>query len=330
VSKLRLSLGCWNYDRTRGLLEGRIQPDGIDLTYLNMPVEETFFRMLRHREFDVAEMSLSSYTVSLFKEQKHFIAIPVFPSRFFRHSCIYVNAAAGIREPKDLIGKKVGNPEYQMTAPVWIRGILQDEYGVPVDSVTYHTGGEEEPGRPEKLKLDLPANIRVKPIGEGDTLASMLRDGSIDALYTARMPSTYHAGGGKVKRLFENYMEVEQAYYRKTKIFPIMHTVAIRRSLYEKHPWVAMSLCKAFVQAQRETYEDLYVTAALKAMLPWLTKHVEDARALMGDDFWPYGFAPNRETLATFLRYHHEQGLSKRLLAPEELFAPETMESFRI
>jgi 4,5-dihydroxyphthalate decarboxylase len=330
VSKLRLSLGCWNYDRTRGLLEGRIQPDGIDLTYLNMPVEETFFRMLRHAEFDVAEMSLSSYTVSLFKPDQPFIAIPVFPSRFFRHSCIYVNADAGIREPKDLIGKRVGNPEYQMTAPVWIRGILQDEYGIPVDGVTYHTGGEEEPGRPEKLKIDLPPNIKVQPIGEKDTLATMIRDGGIDALYTARMPSTYHTGGGKVRRLFENYMEVEQAYYRKTRIFPIMHTVAIRRSLYEQYPWIAMSLYKAFVQSQRETYEDLYVTAALKTMLPWLTKHVEDARALMGDDFWAYGFAPNRDALATFLRYHHEQGLSKRLLAPEELFAPQTLESFKI
>jgi 4,5-dihydroxyphthalate decarboxylase len=331
VSRLRLSLGCWNYDRTRGLLEGRIQPDGIDLTYLNMPVEETFFRMLRHQEFDVAEMSLSSYTVSLSREKKNFIAIPVFPSRFFRHSCIYVNAKSGIREPKDLIGKRVGNPEYQMTAPVWIRGILQDEYGVPVDGVTYRTGGEEEPNRPEKLKLDLPPNIRVEPIGERDTLAAMIRDGGIDALYTARMPSTYKAGGeGPVRRLFEDYMEVEQAYYRKTAIFPIMHTVAIRRSLYEQHPWIAMSLYKAFVEAQRETYDDLYVTAALKAMLPWLTKHVEDARALLGDDFWPYGFAPNRQTLATFLRYHHEQGLSKRRLEPEELFAPETLESFRI
>ena len=331
MPKLRLSLGCWNYDRTRGLLEGRIQPDGIELTYLNMPVEETFFRMLRHQEFDVAEMSLSSYTVSLFKEKKNFIAIPVFPSRFFRHSCIYVNSGAGIREPKDLVGKKIGNPEYQMTAPVWIRGILQDEYGVPVDSQTYYQGGEEEPNRPEKLKIELPPNIKVAQIGERDTLSAMLREGSIDALYTARMPSTYQVGGaGRVRRLFESYMEVEQAYYRKTKIFPIMHTVAIKRSLYEKHPWVAMSLYKAFAQAQRETYEDLYVTAALKAMLPWLTKHVEDARALMGDDFWPYGFAPNRETLATFLRYHHEQGLSKRLLAPEELFAPETLESFVI
>src|ERR1044071_8415049 len=176
MSKLRLSLGCWNYDRTRGLLEGRIQPDGIDLTYLNMPVEETFFRMLRHQEFDVAEMSLSSYSVSLFKPDKPFVAIPVFPSRFFRHSCVYVNAKSGIKEPLDLIGKKIGNPEYQMTAPVWIRGILQDEYGVGVDTQTYYQGGEEEPvHRPEKLKLELPPNIKVAPIGEGQTLAGMLR-----------------------------------------------------------------------------------------------------------------------------------------------------------
>ena len=331
MSRLRLSFGCWNYDRTRGLLEGRIQPDGIDLTYLNMPVEETFFRMLRYQEFDAAEMSLSSYTVSLFREKKHFIAIPIFPSRFFRHSCIYVNTKSGIREPKDLIGKRIGNPEYQMTAPVWIRGILQDEYGVPVDTQTYLTGGEEEPNRSEKLKLDLPPNIKVQPIGPKATLAAMLRDGDIDAFYTARMPSSYKAGGlGDVQRLFENYMEVEQAYYRKTRIFPIMHTVVIRRAVYEQYPWVAMSLYKALAQSQREAYEDLYVTAALKTMLPWLTRHVEDARSLMGDDFWPYGFAPNREALATFLRYHHEQGLSKTRLEPEALFAPETMESFVI
>jgi 4,5-dihydroxyphthalate decarboxylase len=330
MSKLRLALGCWNYDRTRTLMEGSVQPDGIDLVYLNMPVEETFFRMLRHREFDIAEMSLSSYAVSLTRPEKPFIAIPVFPSRFFRHSCIYVNAKAGIREPKDLVGRSVGNPEYQMTAPVWIRGILQDEYGVPVESVTYRTGGEEEPGRPEKLKLDLPPRIKVQPIGETETLSAMLRDGGIDALYTARMPSTYRTAPDRVKRLFENYMEVEQAYYRKTRIFPIRHTVVVRRALYEQHPWIAMSLYKAFAQAQREAYDDLYVTAALKTMLPWLTKHVEDARALMGDDYWAYGFAPNRECLDTFLRYHHEQGLSKQRLKPEDLFAPETMESFKI
>jgi 4,5-dihydroxyphthalate decarboxylase len=311
------------------LLEGRVQPDGIDLNYLNMPVEETFFRMLRHREFDVAEMSLSSYTVSLFKDSP-FIAIPVFPSRFFRHSCIYVHADSGIREPKDLIGKRIGNPEYQMTAPVWIRGILSDEYGVPVNRVTYYTGGEEEPGRPEKLNLDLPDDIRVERIGPEQTLSSMLATGEIDALYTARMPSSFHTSGGKVRRLFEDFVPVEQDYYRRTGIFPIMHTVVIRREVYEKNRWVAQSLYKAFCEAQQETYKDLYETAALKAMLPWLTAHVEEARREMGQDFWPYGFEQNRKTLETFLRYHHEQGLSKQLLKPEQLFAPETLESFKI
>jgi len=331
MAKLRLNLACWNYDRTRALADGSVQPDGIDLNYLDLPVEETFFRMLRYREFEVAELSLSSYTVSLFGEQRPFIAIPVFPSRFFRHSSIYVNADAGIRTPKDLIGKRIGTPEYQMTAPVWIRGILSEHYGVPVDSVTYYTGGEEEPGRPEKIRLDLPPNIKVQPIGEAQTLSAMLASGEIDALYTARMPSTFSLRrGAAVQRLFANYKEVEQEYYRKTRIFPIMHTVAIRRDVYEQNRWVAQALYKAFVEAQRRTYEDLYMTAALKAMLPWLTSHVEETRALMGDDFWAYGFESNRASLATFLRYHHEQGLSKRPLEPEELFAPETMQSFKI
>jgi 4,5-dihydroxyphthalate decarboxylase len=330
MAKLRLNLACWNYDRTRALADGSVQPDGIDLNFLDLPVEETFFRMLRYREFEAAELSLSSYTVSLLAEQRPFIAIPIFPSRFFRHSCIYVNADANIRTPQDLIGKRIGTPEYQMTAPVWIRGILSEHYGVPVDGVTYYTGGEEEPGRPEKIPLDLPPHIKVQPIGATQTLSAMLASGEIDALYTARMPSTFSLRRGGVQRLFANYKEVEQEYYRKTRIFPIMHTVAIRRDVYEQNRWVAQSLYKAFFEAQRRTYEDLYMTAALKAMLPWLTSHVEETRALMGDDFWAYGFESNRASLATFLRYHHEQGLSKRLLEPEELFAPETMQSFKI
>ena len=330
MSKLKLSLACWNYDRTRALADGSVQPDGIDLNYLDLPVEETFFRMIRHREFDVAEMSLSSYTVSLFREPRAFVAIPIFPSRFFRHSCIFVHANAGIREPKDLIGKRVGTPDYQMTAPVWIRGILADDYGVPVDSVTYFTGGEEEPGRSEKQRLDLPARIRIQPIGASQTLAQMLADGEIDALHTARTPSTFRTRPDQVVRLFPNYREVEQRYFRDTGIFPIMHTVVIRRDVYEQNRWVAQALYKAFVAAQRRTYEDLDVTAALKTMLPWLPSHLEETRGLMGEDFWPYGFQANRKTLSTFLRYHHESGLSKRLLEPEELFASESMEAFKI
>ncbi len=330
MSRLQLTLACWNYDRTRALAEGRVPVDGVDLTYLNLPVEETFFRMLRHREFDVAELSLSSYTLSLFREDSPFIAIPIFPSRYFRHSCVYVNSDSGIREPKDLIGKRIGNPEYQMTAPVWIRGILSDEYGVPVTSVTYLSGGEEQPGRTEKIPLSLPPEIRLEAIPSDKTLSRMLETGEIDALYTARAPSTFFNGSGKVRRLFEDHKTAEREYYRKTKIFPPMHIIAIRRDVYERNRWVAQSLCKAFIAAQAEVYGELRETGALMHMLPWLTSHVEETEKLMGRDFWPYGYEPNVHALSTFLRYHHEQGLSKRLLTPKEIFAPESLEAFKI
>ncbi|MGO4350318.1 ABC transporter substrate-binding protein [Rhizobium sp. RAF36] len=328
TSSLRLSFGCWNYDRTRALMDRTVVPDGIDLVYLNMPVEETFFRMLRHKEFDIAEMSLSSYVLSHFTEEQPFVAIPVFPSRYFRHSSIYVNSTAGIRNPADLIGKRVGSPEYQMTAPVWIRGILSDEYGVKVDDVTHYTGGEEQPNRPEKLPLNLPSYIDVKRIGPQQTLSAMIREGEIDALFTARKPSSYD--GCHVKRLFEDFVQVERDYFRKTEIFPIMHTIVIRREIYERHRWIAQSLYKAFAEAQARIYRDLEETAALKVMLPWLNAHVEEARRIMGDDYWSYGFKQNRQTLDTFLRYSHEQGLSKRRLQPEDIFVPETMENFVI
>src|SRR5947209_5238921 len=207
--------------------------------------------MLRYKEFDVAEMSLSSYVLSLFGPERPFIAIPVFPSRSFRHSCIYVHAASGIRTPKDLIGKRVGTPEYQLTATVWIRGILSDEHGVPVDSVVYFTGGEEAPGRPEKLRLELPPGIRVERIGPEQTLSSMLACGDIDALYSPRMPSSFRSGAGTVKRLFEDFATIEREYFARTGIFPIMHTVVVRRDVYERNRWVAQSLSKAFCAAHQ-------------------------------------------------------------------------------
>ncbi len=328
MTDLPLTLACWDYDRVVPLIDGRVRPKGIDLRFLNMIVEETFFRMARHREFDVSEMSMSSYVVSLFKPDRPFVAIPVFPSRFFRHSCIYVNADAGIAAPKDLIGKRFGCPEYQMTAPVWIRGILSDHHGVPVDGPTYVTGGEETPNRDEKIALDLPSNFRLERIGPEDTLALMLADGRIDAFHTARKPSTYD--GIRVKRLFPNYVEVERAYWSDTGIFPIMHVIAIRREVYEANRWIAMNLFQAFREAQSLCYKGLRETAALKAMLPWFNAHVEETLDFMGEDFWPYGVDRNRHALDVFLRYHHEQGLSPRKLEVNEMFAPETYEEFVI
>jgi len=330
MKKLRLTLACWDYDRTRALSDGTIRPDGIDLVYLTQPVEETFFRMMRYREFDCSEMSLSSYVASLNSQDPPFIAVPAFPSRFFRHSCIFVSAKSGIRKPEELKGKRVGVPEYQMTAPVWIRGILSDDYGVKVTDVEHLSGGEEEPGRDEKLKLDLPSSIRLKPIGPEQTLSRMLAAGELDALVTARAPSTFKSQPAAVKRLFPNYVELEKEYYRRTKIFPIMHTLVIRREVYDANPWVAQSLYKAFVAAKAKAYELYDQTAALPAMVPWLVPQLEEARREMGEDWWPYGLEPNRHVLETFLRYHHEQGLSKRRFTPEELFARETLQSFKV
>jgi 4,5-dihydroxyphthalate decarboxylase len=330
MSKLRLTLACWDYDRTRALADGSVAPEGIDLVYLNQPVEETFFRMARFQEFDVSEMSLSSYSASLAKGNSPFIAIPAFPSRFFRHSCIFVSAKSGITRPEQLKGRRVGVPEYQMTAPVWIRGILSDEHGVKVTDCTHHSGGEEEPGRVDKLKIDLPEDIKLSSIDESKTLSRMLADGELDALVTARAPSTFHSEPGKVKRLFPDYVAAEKDYWRRTRIFPIMHTVVIRLDVYDRNRWVAQALYKAFAAAKAKAAAMYDQTAALYSMLPWTTAHAEEARRDMGEDWWPYGLEPNRKVLDTFLRYHHEQGLSKRRLQPEELFAPETLQTFRV
>jgi 4,5-dihydroxyphthalate decarboxylase len=314
----------------RALADGSVTAEGIDLICMKHVVEETFFRMARYREFDLAEMSLSSYTVSLSKPDRPFVAIPVFPSRMFRHGFIYTSDKSGIREPKDLAGKRVGTPEYQLTAPVWIRGILQDEYGLDPASPRYFTGGLFEPGRIEKIALDLPAKFKLEAVDPTRTLSAMIETGELDAIQAPHPPSTFYSAPDRVKRLFENYVEVERAYFRKTRIFPIMHTVAIRREVYEANRWIAQSLMKAFVAAQRKVYDALHHQEAYSTMFPWQVAYVEETQREFGDDWWAYGLEPNRHVLDTFLRYHHEQGLSPRRLKPEDLFAPETLESFKV
>jgi 4,5-dihydroxyphthalate decarboxylase len=297
------------------------------LYYSNLPVDETFFRMARYQDFDVAEMSLSSYCMSLHTEERPFVAIPVFPSRFFRHSCIYVNAESGIKTPSDLNGKRVASPEYQMTAPVWIRGILQEYYSVDQTTQKHYTGGQEQPGRIERVPLNLDF---VSPIDSNKTLSNMLYTGEIDALYAARTPTSFLKGDGKVIRLFPDFANVEKDYYRLTNIFPAMHVIVIRRSIYEQHRWLAQNLLNAFVQAQEYAYKDLQETDALKIMLPWLPAHIEETRREFGNNWWSYGIKNNLTMLETFFRYHHTQGLSKRLLTVEELFAKETLLQYKL
>jgi hypothetical protein len=328
VSRLHLTFACGDYDRTRALEDGSVRPDGIDLTYLRLPVEETFFRMLRHREFDVAEMSLSTYVATLDQTPRPFVALPVFTSRMFRHGGIYINANAGIGTPSDLRGKRVGSPEFQLTACVWIRGILAEHHGVPLDSVTYYTGGQETPGRIEKGKVD--TGLDVRPIPAGATLSQMLANGDIDAVYTPRVPSPFRDRDPRVTRLFDDVVAVEKEYFTATGIFPIMHVVVIRRDVYERHRWVAQSLYKACQIARDDAYARLYDSSALRFMEPWLIQHLEDSKQLLGHDYWSYGLASNEKTLDVFLRYHHEQGLSRTRYEPADLFAAETAEAFVI
>jgi 4,5-dihydroxyphthalate decarboxylase len=325
--RVPMTLACGAYDRTAALARGEIRPEGVDLTVLTLPVEETFFRMTRHREFDAAEMSLSSYLISLGADAP-FVAIPAFLSRSFRHNGIYVPAASQVTEPAGLAGGLVGVAEYQLTANVWIRGILAERHGLAVDAVRYRTGGQHAPGRVAKLAHSAPPGVEIEPIAAGNTLAGMLADGELDALYTPRVPHGF--GAGRVRRLFLDARAEEERYFAETGIFPVMHVVVLRRDVYEQRPWLAQSLYKALEQARRDAAARVAETAALASLLPWGYAEAERTRRLMGADFWSYGVEGNRDTLETFVRYSFEQGLIKRAPAVEELFAAETREEYVI
>lgn len=330
VSNLTLSFACWDYDRIHALTNGTVRVKGVDLNWLNMTVEETFWRMMRHQEFDISELSLSSYLIAKDRGYPKFTAIPVFMSRFFRHSGIYINKNSGIKEPADLRGKRVGIPEYQLTACLWIRGILHHDYGVHPADMNWYTGGQETPGRIEKVKLELPQEINIRPINEEQTLNQMLESGEIDALIAPRAPSCFLNGSPNVQRLFPDYVSVEKNYYERTGIFPIMHVVAIKDEILEKHPWVAANLYQAFVEAKQKVYEGFNQTAALKVTLPWFVSEWENTRKLMGEDFWPYGLEKNRKTLEAAVTYSYEQGMIKNQLKIEDLFSKSTLEEYTL
>ncbi|MGE5302172.1 MAG: ABC transporter substrate-binding protein [Alphaproteobacteria bacterium] len=330
MGKIRLTLACWDYDRTRALQEGRVEVEGVELTYLPLRVEETFWRMLRYQEFDACELSMGSYLIARDRGHPPFVAIPVFPSRAFRHSCLFINTGAGIQEPKDLIGKRAGVPEYQMTMAIWVRGLLQHEYGVPPDKIKWFTGGQEEPGRVDKVRHDLPSNIDIRSIGSEQTLSSMLENGEIDALMSTYLPSPFVRRSPKVRRLIPNFREVEREYYRRTGIFPVMHTVVLREDVYRRYPWVAQSLYKAFSEAKRHCQESMYEFSALRYMLAWSIAEIEEELEIFGVDLWPYGLEANRHGLETLVNYAHEQGLIQKKADVKELFASNTLEDFKI
>lgn len=328
--KLALTLACGDYDRTRALRWGLVEPEGIDLNYLCMPVEETFWRTARFLEFDVSEMSMGSYLIRRARGIEDLVAIPAFPSRMFRHGYYFVHRDAGITRPEELRGRRVGVPEYQITAAIWMRGILEHDFGVAPSAVSWHSGGLYEPGRIEKQHISLPEGVVLKSIPEGRTLSEMIGTGEVDALVSARAPLTFRDGTDRVRRLFPNFRNVERDYFQRTRIFPIMHTVVIKRELLNAHPWIAMNLYKAFCAAKEDFVRSFDDDSAMRLMLPGMTAELEAARDLMGEDFWPYGLEANRHVLQTLMDYASEQGLLEQPLRLEDLFAAETLESYRI
>ncbi len=327
MAKLTLSVAVGNYDRTRPLADGEVQIDGVDPVFMLLEPEEIFFRAFRHVAFDVCELSLSSFTVRTARGDCPYVGLPVFPSRAFRHTAIYVRRDR-VTEPTDLKGRRIGSPEYQLTANVWARALLEDEFGVRPEDVTWVRGGLEQAGRVEKIAVEPPPGLRLEQAPDTETLSGLLACGEIDGIIAPRAPSCF--ARNEVGWLFPDPVAAASEYYRRTRIFPIMHLLGLRRELADRHPWLPGSLVKAFTRAKEIALARLADPAASKVTLPFVEERLSEARALMGADFWSYGVEANQETLATFLRHHHRQGLSARLLRPEELFHPATLESPKI
>jgi 4,5-dihydroxyphthalate decarboxylase len=334
MSKLQLSVAVGNYDRVRPLIDGAVQIDGVDPVFMNLPPEEIFFRAFRSMDFDICELSMSSFTVKTAERNCPYVGVPAFVSRAFRHNSIYVRKDR-IKSPADLKGKRVGLPEYQLTACVWARIILQDDHGVKPSDMIWVRGGIEHAGRPEKITIKLPGGVHMEDAPAGTTISELLERGDIDGFIAPRVPNLASQSlAGKnnpnIGMLFADPIASGRDYFKRTGIFPIMHVVGIRRELVEKHPWLPAAVFKAFSQSKAKCLEALEDTAATKVTLPFVEDQLRAARELMGHDFWSYGLGPNRKVLETFLRFHHAEGLSSRLVPPEELFHPSTHESFAI
>ena len=326
MSLLNLSVAIGDYDRNRPLLDGKVTIDGVDPVFMKLCPEEIFFRAFRNQDFDICELSLSSFTLKTALGTCPYVGIPAFVSRCFRHTSIYVRTDR-IKEPKDLKGRRVGVPEYQLTANVWARAILEDDFGVKPADMHWIRGGIEHAGRPEKISVKLPPGVRLDDAPEGKTISELLVEGEIDGFIAPRAPALTSPNVGL---LFRDSRAAATDYYKRTGIFPIMHLIGLRKTLAEKHPWLPAAVLKAFEQSKEAALEQLTDVSATKVTLPFVEEQLAAARATMGEDFWPYGVEANRKTLEAFLRHHHSQGISPRLATVEELFHPGTHESFKV
>jgi len=326
VEKVSLTLAIGDYEHTRDLAAGQVPVQGVSLNVLNLPPEEAFFRFTFFREWEVSEMSMGKYVSLRSQGDNGIAAIPVFPSRVFRHSMIYVREGDGVAQPEQLKGKRIGVPEWAQTAVIYSRGYLAREAAVPLTSVEWVQAGVNEAGRVEKVKLKLPEGVRLRS-EPARSLNDMLLAGDIDAVLSARPPRGFGSG---IRRLFPDYEEVEAAYFKKTGIFPIMHVIVIKTEVLERHPWLAMNLYKAFEEAKHRSIERLSDITASHAPLAWLTPYTERMKNLFGEDFWPYGLEKNRKTLQAFVDFAFEQGVCHRHLKLEELFPGQVLASFKV
>jgi 4,5-dihydroxyphthalate decarboxylase len=320
MPNLKLTLACWDYDRTRPLMDGRVKPAGIDLDIKVMRPRQAFQRMLDDQAFEVSELSLASYTTLKARGTCPFVAVPVALSKIFRHSCIYVRDGAGIKTPQDLRGKRVGTSQWSSTGLCFLRGMLQHDYGIRAEDMHWFMGGLNSYVEPPLIPLNLPGAIKLDFLSGGQTLENMFAAGELDALLSLYIPNLFLDGSPRIARLFPNFKAVEEDYYRHTRILPIMHTVVVREDVHRAHPWVAKSIYEAFCAAKAIAVDGLYDTDALHLALPWLIDHVEEAWRVFGKDFWAYGLEPNRPTWEAIGQYVHEQGLAPRVVTPEELF----------
>jgi 4,5-dihydroxyphthalate decarboxylase len=320
MAALKLRLACNDYDRTRALIDGRVKGEGIDLDITVLKPRQLFPRQLDTQEFDVSEMSFSSFASLVARGESPFVGIPVMLSKLFRHSCIYVRRGAGIESPRDLKGKRVGTTQYAATATVTMKGMLADDYGVRPADMKWFVGGLNVPVEAPLIPLRLPADVDLQFLSSGQTLEAMFVDGELDALFAILIPQLFHEGTPSMVRLFPDFQTIEQDYCRRTGIFPIMHTVVIRKDIHREHPWVARNLYRAFVAARDRALAPLYDTDALHLTLPWLIGHIEETRRALGGDFWSYGVKPNRPAIEALCRWIHAQELAPRIPTPEELF----------
>jgi len=329
TARLHLTLATTDYDHIRDLMNGVVRAEGIVLTGFVLPVEEIFFRFIKNREWDVSEMSFGKFIGYASQGNSPFVGIPVFPSRVFRHSAFYVRADRGIKAPKDLEGKTVGIPEWAQTAGIYARGFLAETAGVDLTKIKWVQAGMNEAGREEKVEFTLPKGIQYSQRRDS-SLSAMLKSGELDAAISARVPDAFVTGGGKIARLYPDYRGEEMRYHEATGIFPIMHVIAMRRAVFERYPWAAMNLFKAFDEAKERSLERIRDLTASRIPVPWSAAITDEFAKGFGADPFPYGLEANRKTLDAFCRFAHAQGVTAKRLTPDDLFPKEVRASVRV